>query len=253
MAASTPPPPPPPGLNVPPGYVGYQQAPTVATRRIGGLATAVVVFTAIATAVSVLGTALAIGVAEDARPFLAGDLSEDDFETAIAPVSSIQLLGGIATLATAVLTIIWMYRIASNIRAFGRRTTWHPLFSIFGWFLPPGVLYVIPFLVLREQWKGSDPEHVDGSEQWKQTGENPWLWAWFVAYGILPAALVAAAIGSTFSTGIGASDLETLADSFDDVSALTYASAAIVVVAGVSWIVFVRQLTKRHRGLTGER
>ena len=51
-----------------------------------------------------------------------------------------------------VLVMIWMYRISANLRAFGMTTTWHPLFAIFGWFLPPVVLYVIPFLMLREQW-----------------------------------------------------------------------------------------------------
>jgi hypothetical protein len=114
-------------------------------------------------------------------------------------------------------------------------------------------LYVIPFLILREQWKGSEPEHVDGSDEWKRSPDTPWLWVWFVAYGILPVILIAVALGSTFNTGLGATDLETLADSFDEVNALTYLSALPILVAGVSWIVFVRRLTSRHRALTGER
>ena len=58
-----------------------------------------------------------------------------------------------------------MYRIATNVRAFQRQTTWSPLFAIFGWMLPPFVLYVIPFLMLRELWKASD------SEQPRRSGE----------------------------------------------------------------------------------
>jgi hypothetical protein len=247
------PPPPPPGLQAPPGYAGYQYGPTVPTRRIGGLATSIVIFTAIAGVTGLLSAILSAGIADDARDYLAGDLSEDDFAAAVLPLSGAQLLGGIATLVTAVLTIIWMYRIATNLRAFGRRTTWHPLFSIFGWFLPPGMLYVIPFLVLREQWKGSDPEHLDGTERWKQSRDTPWLWLWFLFYGIVPAILVVVQIGSVVGTGFGAADLEGLAESLEDVDAITFVSGAVTAAAAVTWIVFVRQLTGRHRTLTSER
>jgi hypothetical protein len=89
-----------------------------------------------------------------------------------------------------------MYRIATNVRAFGRQTTWHPLFSIFGWFLPPFFLYVIPLLVLREQWKASDPAADDGTESWKRSPDNPLLWGWFVFYGLLPFVFFVAQIGS---------------------------------------------------------
>jgi hypothetical protein len=247
------PPPPPPGLHAPPGLAGYGYSDPVPTRRIGGLATAVVIFTAIAGVTALLGAVLAANVAGDARAFLAGDLSEDDFEAAVVPLSGAQLFSAIATIVTAVLTVIWMYRIAANLRAVGRRTTWHPLFSIFGWFLPPGILYVIPFLVLREQWKGSDPEYRDGSDQWKASRDTPWLWAWFVLFGIVPAVLIVVQIGSVMTTGLGATDLEGLADSLDEAGAVTFVSAAVTAAAAVTWIVFVRQLTGRHQSLTGER
>ena len=147
--------------------------------------------------------------------------------------------------------MIWMYRIAANIRAFGRRTTWHPLFSIFGWFLPPFFLYVIPFLVLREQWKGSDP-HVDGSDGWKANEDNRTLWGWFAFYGLLPVVLFVAQIGSVASAGLGTGDVETVAESLDQVSALTFLSAVSVIGAAIFWITFVRQMTSRHVGLTNE-
>ncbi len=83
-------------------------------------------------------------------------MSEDDFNEAIAPYTAVQLIVGLATIATFIVTTIWMYRLATNVRAFRRDTTWSPLFAIFGWMLPPIVLYVIPFLMLRELWKASD-------------------------------------------------------------------------------------------------
>ncbi len=249
----TPPPPPPPNLSAPAGYVGFQSNPTpyAGVKRVGGLAKAIVILTSIVAAATVITTLLSVSVAGDASDFLAGDLTDDEFRSALAPLSAVQSIAGVATLATGILTMIWMYRIASNIRAFGRRTTWHPLFSIFGWFLPPFFLYVIPFLVLREQWKGSDPI-VDGTDGWKANDDNRTLWGWFAFYGLLPLVLFVAQIGSVASAGLGTGDVETVAESLDQVSALTFMSAVSVVGAAVFWIAFVRQLTRRHVTMTNE-
>ena len=250
---SSAPPPPPPNLSAPAGYVAYDANPTPygALKRVGGLSKAIVILTAIVAVATVITTLLSIGIAGDASDFLAGDLTDDEFRSSLAPLSAVQSIAGVATLATGVLTMIWMYRIAANIRAFGRRTTWHPLFSIFGWFLPPFFLYVIPFLVLREQWKGSDP-HVDGSDGWKANEDNRTLWGWFAFYGLLPVVLFVAQIGSVASAGLGTGDVETVAESLDQVSALTFLSAVSVIGAAIFWITFVRQMTSRHVGLTNE-
>lgn len=251
--STPPPPPPPPGLQAPAGYVGYSAHPTPAgpTSRVKGISKAIVVLTTIVAVATVITTLLTLVVADDARRFLAGDISDDDFRSALAPLSAVQTLAGVATLTTGVLTIIWMFRIAKNLRSFERRTTWHPLFSIFGWFLPPFFLYVLPMLVLREHWKASDPAPDDGSEPWKRTPENPILWGWFVFYGLLPLVFFLAQIGSVAS-GIGAGSTETVAESLDDVGALAIFSAVSVVGAAICWVLFVRQLTQRHVGLTNE-
>ncbi len=251
-STGTPPPPPPPGLQAPAGYVAYHSGPTVATKRIGGLAKAIVILTAIAAVVTVITTFVSLAIAGDAEDYLAGDLTDDEFRSAIAPLNATQSLSGLATLATGVLTIIWMFRIASNIRAYGRRTTWHPLFSIFGWLLPPMFLYIIPFLVLREQWKGSDPDGLDGSDDWKSNADNRVLWGWFALYGIFPAILFTVQIGTLLDAGLAGGDLDSLADSIDSAGLLTVVSGALVVGAAATWIVFVRQLTARHTTMTNE-
>ena len=177
---SPPPPPPPSGLTPPPGYAAYDGHPTPAapTRRIGGLVIPIVVSVSIVAIGTLIAAFLSAGVATDAADFLAGSLEESEFEDALVPLNSVQLLVSVATLATGVLTIVWMFRIANNVRAFGRATTWSPLFAIFGWFLPPLILYVIPFLVLRELWKASEPTVVDGTDDWKRSPDNPLLWVW---------------------------------------------------------------------------
>jgi hypothetical protein len=252
--SATTPPPPPGGLTPPPGYVGYESAPTPTggIRRIGGLATAVVVSTIVVAVGTIVAAFITASVTTDAADFLAGSISQDEFEDAIVPLNSVQLLVSVATLATGIFTIIWMFRIAGNVRAFGRATTWSPLFAIFGWFLPPMVLYVIPFLVLRELWKASEPTHVDGSDTWKRVPDNPLLWAWFVLFGLLPAVLFAIQIGSFATGGRPTGDIESVAENLDDFGAIGWLTALLNLAAAAVWVPFVRQLTRRHTRLTNE-
>ena len=136
-----------------------------------------------------------------------------------------QLVVGLATIATFVVTIIWMYRIATNVRAFQRQTTWSPLFAIFGWMLPPFVLYVIPFLMLRELWKASDGTDPDDPESWRSNKDTPLVWAWFVLYGIAPVVLLGFSVGSFLDGGLASSgSLESLAKSLDDFGAISLVS-----------------------------
>ena len=212
-------------------YDGHP-TPTAGVRRVGGLAIPIVVSVSIAAIAGVIAAFLSSSIATDASDFLAGGISQSEFEDSLVPLNS--------------------FRIAQNVRAFGRATTWSPLFAIFGWFLPPLVLYVIPFLVLRELWKASEPTAVDGTDSWKRTPDNPVLWAWFVLFGLLPAVLFAVQIGSFASSGLPAGDIESVAESLDDFGAIGWLTAALNVGAAATWISFVRQLTRRHKQLTNE-
>jgi hypothetical protein len=220
-------------------------------RRVGGLAKAGTILVPIVAAVTVLQTVLSAGVVDDAEAYLAGDTTDDEFQDAVVALSSVGLLASLATLAAGVVTIIWMYRIATNVRTFGRRTTWNPLFAVFGWFLPPLVLYVIPFLVLRELWKASDADA--GDDDWRSTGDTVLLWIWFVVFGLLPSVLFVLEIGSVATSGIGGGALESQAEALDDFGAVQTLAAILSVLAAATWVPFVRRLTDRHTALTGER
>ena len=262
-----PPPPPPPASLIPPaapvtaaaapppGYVAYGQSPTpfTALRRVGGISIAVMILTAIVAVGTIGTTILTASTTQDAKDYLSGELSDDEFRDAIAPVNAVQLIVGLATLATFVLTIIWMYRIATNIRAFQRQTTWSPLFAIFGWMLPPFVLYIIPFLMLRELWKASDATQLDDPDGWRSNKDTPLVWAWFVLYGIAPVILLIFSVGSFIDGGLSGGDLESLAETLDDFGALAVVSAAVTISAAIVWILLVKQLTARHKQLTNER
>lgn len=226
--------------------------PTSGWRRIGGLATAIVVSTIVAGIGGLVAAFVSASASTDAEAFLGDNMTEAAFEDVLAPINSLQLLVTVATLTTAALTIIWMYRIATNVRAAGRSTTWHPTFTIFGWLLPPGVLYVIPFLVLRELWKASDPDTQGSDDGWRRSPDNPVLWLWFVLFGLVTAVLFAVQLASGDLASITAPDLTSVAEGLVDVGALTWLSPLVTLAAAGAWVAFVRQLTDRHRRLTNE-
>jgi Domain of unknown function (DUF4328) len=245
------PPLPPPNLAPPPGYTpAISSTPTVPVGRVGGLAKAIVVFTAIAIAGALVTALLTPGAADDARAFLAGELTEDQFLRNYTAVAVVQFGQGLGTLVIAVLTMVWMYRMAANVRALGRRTTWAPLFAIFGWVLPP-VLVVIPFLMLRELWKASEPFDDVASDDWRRAPDNVAIWIWFLLYGVVQTVLAFVQSSTLLGSGL-AGDAESLAESIDDAVGVSVFSSLAVAASGVAWIAVVRQLTAKHTVLTRE-
>ncbi len=212
------------------------------------------ILAAVASLASLASAFLSANLASKAQDYLDGRISEDEFldANAIAPLG--QLLGAAPLIAAGVFGVIWMYRIATNVRAIGRSTTFAPVFAILGWILPP-FLFILPLLVLRELWKASDPSTPPGSEGWRSSGENPLLYLWFVVYGLIPAILTAISLGTFFDAAL---NLDTDTDSIAEVTASTGGGQLILggvftVISAVVWIIFVKQLTARHVELTGER
>lgn len=209
----------------------------------------VVVLVGVVVLLTIFTTVFSFNLQSDADDFLAGQMSQDDFESAVAPLATVSFLSLAVTLAAGIVTIIWMYRISSNVRAFGRQTTFHPLFAIFGWVLPPWV-NIVPFLMARELWKASEPGVVTDDE-WKRSGDNPVLWVWIVAYGPVIAVLTIAELVNSGNLSEGGGT-EAFAESLQDYGALGVLATVLTVIGGVAWIMFARQLTQRHISLTRE-
>jgi hypothetical protein len=254
------PPPPPGNMAPPPGYVAYGSAPTPSqnVRRINGLSVAIMIVVGIAGVGGLLNAILTTGLRSDAEDLLAGRISDSEFNDQLVSSSAFSALAGVATIAAMVLVMIWMYRITTNLRAFGMSTAWHPLFAVFGWFLPPVVLYVIPFLMLREQWAKSTASAVPGQVVHPVVGddgksENPVLWVWWLTFGIWPLVALFLSAGSLFGTLTDTSTEAVAKNLLDTSSALTIIGAVIGLIAAAAWILFVRQMAARHQTLTGER
>jgi hypothetical protein len=235
----------------PPGYAGYQPTNwTGAIKRVKGLAIAAVVLCAVAAIAQVVSIAT-IGVARDAaRDYRSGRIDTDDFNQEVLTSSLGQVLAGTVTVGLAVVSIIWLYRVVSNHRSLGRSVSWSPGWAIGGWFLPP-CLYVIPFLILRESFRASDPASPPGTETWRTGRENPLPWVWLGLFGVAQLALGIAGGFDSFG-GFGAEDDE-LADNILDMNVgISVAQALVGVASAAVWALLVRTLTQRHTQLTGE-
>lgn len=244
------PPPPPPDLPAPPGAVWYQ--PGQHDRRlgrIGGLATAISVLLGVIV-VGQLVTMLLAGSASDAaEDYLAGLLSEDDFTDDLLPSLGVASIVGFLTIATGIVTMVWMYRVASNHRALGRQVTFGPGWAVGSWFTPP-VIWVVPTLFLREHWKAAEPTSPPGTDSWRRAPEPAPVWVWFALFTVAPLVL---AFTSGFSVGgqFGG-DTEDAAQNLVDAGSTTYLSSIVNIAGAVAFFFVVRGLTARHRRLTGE-
>src|SRR4051794_24663491 len=198
---SSSPPPPPSGLVAPPGYAGYTATPfgQVPLKRVSGLAKVVMVLvlaTALMSFVELLMRQTVRGYAEDS---LAGSIDKQELRHRILTYSIVPVIGSALQLAALIVTVIWMFRVASNHRALHRGGTWGPGWAIAGWVLPPFV-WVIPTLMLVEMWKASDPD-VPIGDNWRTKTGAPLAVMWGVMYTAASVLSLAANASGSFNLG----------------------------------------------------
>jgi uncharacterized protein DUF4328 len=90
------------------------------------------------------------------------------------------ILSGLVAVAIFVLLIIWLYRAAKNNEALGRQNArLGPGWAIGGWFIPLAN-FVIPFIIMDDVWRGSDPSIARGDPSWRRSSTLGAIWAWLV-------------------------------------------------------------------------
>lgn len=214
---------------------------------MGKLSTAAIALAGLVAAASIAALWAAQSTQDDAQALLDGTITPETFVERAAPFVLMGVVQLIGTAATAVVTMIWMSRLAKNHRTLHRHGTWGPGWAIAGWFLPP-LIFVIPFLMFRELWKASAPDASAGHD-WR-SGPVSWLVpAWFVAYSVLPIILLVAESSSGLTLGATERDL---AQQIIDDQTITTVSAIVAVAGAIVFAMLVRGLTARHRQLTGE-
>ncbi|MFD7053189.1 DUF4328 domain-containing protein [Streptomyces mirabilis] len=141
---------------------------------------------------------------------------------------NLQLIG---ILATAVVFVVWFYRVRCNADMFAQDVcTRSRGWAIGGWFIPIGNLW-IPFTIAREIWTASAQNAPDRS--WREVSQRP-VGLWWAAW---TAALVMARIGSTMQSQAGSP--ETLQRAAD----VSMIADALNLTAALLAIAFVRKLT----------
>lgn len=245
MSALPPPPlPPPPPPNGVPPTVTYLKAP------VGRIARRMQIFLVGIMGLSVMSIPVTLETARRAHSFITGTdaNAEERFLAATRTQGLLTTISGSLTLTVGVLTMIWMFRLARNHESIGRLgATWSAGWAIAGWFCPP-MLTVIPWLMLRELWKGSDPTIAPFDTTWKQAKVGPITTVWWVVYAVPP---IVGLILTVRKFRFGLTPLDT-ARLNDVPAAQTVILGVLHLAAAAAFLVLIHQLTDRHRRLIGE-
>jgi Domain of unknown function (DUF4328) len=241
----TPPPPPPPNIAPPPGFVSYgatDQGAFSVFQRVGAVAKSLGILVMIVIGVQLVLVLLLVVARGKAQDFIDGTIDKDEFTRGVVLYGLMGVVSFAVQIAILVLTIVWMSKMARNQQALGRAGTWGPPWAIAGWFLPPCVLYVIPYLMFRDLWKSSDPQ---SAPDWRRNPVGPIVHIWWVLFGLLPLAFIGVTFTNFRSRG-DRTDIEAAHDLVDDFG-LTVLSSLVSVAAAVAFLFLVRQLTARHK------
>ena len=108
-------------------------------------------------------------------------------EEALAGSDSRQLLVAVlsfpALIATAISFCFWIHRASANLEPLGAEgQRFSPGWAVGFWFVPIAWL-ILPYLVMKEIWKGSSPRRAVGAgASWKDAPASPLLGCWWVAW-----------------------------------------------------------------------
>ncbi len=166
--------------------------------------------------------------------FDAGESSSAAFEASGVRAVSIMLLLIVLFLASGIVWLVWQHRAHSNLRALGTTDLRYTPGWAVGWWFVPLANIVMPYLTMRELWKGSDPDA--GAVEWKTTRTTWVLPLW---WGTWLATQIPAQIASVFAERPEVSNQIATSGWF-------IAFTALVMLAGALGITLVRGIDLRQ-------
>jgi hypothetical protein len=262
-----PPPPPPPPITPPPGYIAYGGPGAAMPHQfqpVKRFTTALVVVLAVGLVINLAAAIWQVVFANVAQRFLDGVITQREYDSAFDSLTQFSFIAFPLGIAGIVLSSIWSFRIAGTAVGAGRvPLTWKSGLTILAWVLASilscvfGLFGILPFLMLREHWRASDPELGFGDPSWKSRPVSPLITAWFVVNLVSQLAAIAAsaaAVGSLIGNfdPNSADDAAALAKQFTDQADFIIPGAILSLIAGVLLILVIRALGARHMRLTRE-
>jgi hypothetical protein len=149
-------------------------------------------------------------------------------------------LAGVATLAAAVVWLIWQYRGHVNLRVFGAGgLRYRPGWAV-GWWLVPFANFVMPYRTVTELHQASAPDA--GAIDWAGARVPPLLPLWWAVW---LARVAASGIGAAVGSSVDAEPSLSIANEATRQGWLIAADAA-TIVAGILAVLVVRAIDRRQ-------
>jgi hypothetical protein len=117
-------------------------------------------------------------------------------------------------------------------------------FATPGWAVGAWLLwFVLPILVVRELWKGSDPAVPEGSPAWREVPTSPVIGAWFATF-------VAGVLATNVTVDALSAGMLLEADRLATLARWRSAATAALVVSAALLRRLARSLTARQQATT---
>lgn len=167
---------------------------------------------------------------------LAGTYSEFEPTTGDVLSTGVACVNSLAFVGSAVVFLIWLYRVSRNLRSLGvRRQRFSPGWAVGYWFIPI-VNLIRPYQVVKEIWVESRPPSDDiGGRQPTSTAIIGWWWATGIVNGVLSQISFRMAWWPQASTDVLRAS-----------AVLAAVASALVVVDAVLAIKIVRDIYRRQ-------
>ena len=188
---------------------------------------------------SVISIALAFSQIELIDRILSGQfVANSDLEDSDANVKLAAWLGLAVYAVTVIVFAMWIYLVSSNLESLSTRgQRFSPGWAVGWWFVPIMNLWR-PYQVVKEIWKGSDPDMVgEKAERWEQASAWPflgWWWGVWVIGGIVG--------WSSFSSSVSAETLQ----SVKDAAQISIFTDVLFIVTSILAIFLVKYISERQ-------
>lgn len=151
----------------------------------------------------------------------------------IEAILTVDALNLLALIVCAILFLVWSAKAHANLPHLGvSKLTFSPTWAVIGWIIPVAFFFV-PFMVIQEIWKASDPRY--SGEDWRKAPSSLLLWGWWIL-------VILARLGRSFTRLVEKST----SDVRETIPIVVF-SESCWIVAGILLVLIVNTITNRQQ------